>query len=276
MGPLAYKLSAYGAELAYAVKVPPTTRDRAKLVWETLRFHVRNGARSVPDPARRIGVTIRAEGRRFPIVLRPEDGDLAIFYEIFVRDCYRIPEDTVPAASVRTIVDCGGNIGLSALYFAARYPNARIFSVEPNPDNYALLKRNASAEPRITPVQACVTGVGEQQVYIDTVGKGSHFRINSEARGVPVRGMSLDQIREAYGIGQIDLLKMDIEGAEKQVLAHPAFLAQTGAIVAELHPGYELADFARDVAPYGLEARPSPWAKEPGIFIATKTQLNER
>lgn len=271
MGPLAFKLSAYGAELAFAAKAPYTARDRAKLVWETLRFHARNGARVVPDPTRRIGLTLAVEGRRYPIVLRPEDGDLAILYEIYVRDCYHIPAAVLPPGDVRTIVDCGGNIGLSALYLAARYPNARIFSVEPNPDNYALLKRNAAAEPRITPVQACVTGISEQQVYIDTLGRGSHFQINSEARGVPVRGMSLDKIREAYGIGRIDLLKMDIEGAERQVLAHPAFLAHTGMIVAELHPGYELDHFAGDVAPYGFEARPSPWAKEPGIFVATRS-----
>lgn len=270
MGALGHKLALYRAEMAFALTAPSAKRQRAKLIWETLRFHARNGLKAEPDALRRMALNIEAEGRKFPVILRPDDGDLAIFYEIFVREAYRIDPADVPPEDVHTIVDAGANIGLASLYLAARYRKARIISIEPNPDNHALMKRNTAIEPRIVPVHACVTGVRDQPYYIDTAGRGSHFQVHQDARGVPVRGMSLDQIREAYGIGRISLLKMDIEGAEKLVFAHPAFLAHTDAIVIELHPGFDMTDFTLALAPFGLVAKPSPFAQDPGIFIATR------
>ncbi|MEQ1717780.1 MAG: hypothetical protein ABL907_17675 [Hyphomicrobium sp.] len=51
---LANKLALYGAELGFAIRAPATASQKLKLVWETLRFHVRNGLGAAPDPARRM------------------------------------------------------------------------------------------------------------------------------------------------------------------------------------------------------------------------------
>lgn len=264
------KLSLYADELAFAFKAPASFKEKLSLAWETIRFHARNGLKAKPDAARRMGLTISACGKRYPVIIRPDDGDIAILYEIFVRDAYRLAPSDIDPASVRVIVDAGANIGLASIYLACHYPKARIIAIEPNPDNLSLLKRNTAAEPRVTVVQACVTGLAHQQVFIDTAGKGSHFQANTTGRGLPVPGMSLTQLSEAYGLGQIDLLKMDIEGAEKDVFAHPDFLPKVGGIVAELHPGYALSDFAADLAPFGLKVRPSEFARDPNVVIARR------
>ena len=136
---------------------------------------------------------------------------------------------------------------MTALYFVARYPQARIFAIEPNPDNFALHKRNTASEPRITALQACVTPLPRQTVFIETSGPAWGFRTNSAQRGVPVRGVSLAELMDDYGLARIDFLKIDIEGAERDVFAEGEFLTRVSAIVAELHGGYTLAHLNRDL-----------------------------
>ena len=60
--------------------------------------------------------------------------------------------DVAPPENVRVVVDCGANVGITSLFFAAQYRNARIYSIEPDPDNFALLKRNVCQERRIVPI----------------------------------------------------------------------------------------------------------------------------
>ncbi len=81
-------------------------------------------------------------------------------------ESYRIDDDVVDPAAVHTIIDCGANIGITALYFAARYPNARIYSVEPDPSNFAILKQNVASELRITPINAAVVGRNTGPVFL--------------------------------------------------------------------------------------------------------------
>jgi FkbM family methyltransferase len=59
--------------------------------------------------------------------------------------------------NVRVVVDCGANIGITSLFLAARYPRAKILSIEPHPGNFALLKANVETVPRLLPIRACVT-----------------------------------------------------------------------------------------------------------------------
>jgi hypothetical protein len=70
-----------------------------------------------------------------------------------------------------------------------------------------------------------------------------------------VPAITIDELCELNGIEKIDLLKLDIEGAEAQVLENGTFLARTKHIIVELHGDYGLECFRRDIAPYGLLAQ---------------------
>ena len=59
---------------------------------------------------------------------------------------------------MRVIFDGGANVGITALYFAWRYPNARIFCIEPDNQNFELLKRDTAAEPRIVAIRGALVG----------------------------------------------------------------------------------------------------------------------
>ncbi len=53
-------------------------------------------------------------------------------------------------SSPETIVDAGANIGVTSIYFANRYPGAKIFAVEAEASNFAMLVKNTQAYPSIT------------------------------------------------------------------------------------------------------------------------------
>lgn len=267
---LARKLSLYAGEVAFAVRAPASIGERLELMRSTAVFHYRNWRRLAPDPGPRLSVGLAIENYPASVTLRPHDGDLAVLYEVLARRAYQIPAALLPPDGVQVIVDAGANIGLSSLYFAGRYPRATILAIEPNPDNFALLEANTRAEARIRPVQACITAEPGQHVFIKTSGRSSHFKMNTTGQGVRVRGMSLDELRAEQGFERVDLLKMDIEGAEQDIFAEASFLVRVGVVAAELHGRYDLARFNADIAPWGFTAWVNADAGDPKIVLAAR------
>jgi hypothetical protein len=77
-------------------------------------------------------------GIKYPVTLRIGTSEHRVYRDIFQRHEYLLAP-TEP----KTIVDAGANIGLTSVYFANRWPKARIIAIEPEPSNYALLLKNA-------------------------------------------------------------------------------------------------------------------------------------
>lgn len=216
-----------------------------RLLAKTMRHHCANWLRRGRDDGSEFDVAL-ALGSAHPslVTLRAVGGDLTILYEIFAEGAYRVPDELLAPESVRVVVDCGAHIGLTALYLANRYPCARVIAVEPNPTNFQLLERNTRSEPRITPVHACISDRdGSARISTD----GPSWGHTTGGAGVIVEALTLDAIRKRFGIEDVDLLKLDIEGAERAVLA--VGIGNVSVIAAELHEPYTLRQFANDVAP---------------------------
>jgi FkbM family methyltransferase len=179
--------------------------------------------------------------------LRLRTSDLWTFDGIFVRREYDVPlpEDT------RVVVDAGANVGLAALYFAWRFPAARVLALEPDPENFAQLCRNVAEEDRIEPVRAALWG-REGRVRLTDPGGGAWALRTKEVRdgrnggrreaeegggdGGAVRAVTLDTLLRSHDVERVDVLKLDIEGAEREVLAGAsAWMDRVRAVVAELH-----------------------------------------
>src|SRR5262249_12200769 len=141
------RLRTYLEELGYVLRAPRTIRSKLRLLAAAVGFHLNNlvKLRQPSTLATDIGLSIGGINRI--VAIRPCSGDLFILFEVLAFDSYRIPESSIDPLSVHTIVDCGANIGLTALYLASAYPNARILCVEPDPANFALLQRNTRNEP---------------------------------------------------------------------------------------------------------------------------------
>ena len=94
-------------------------------------------------------VAVVPPGVRHPVTLRLKTSDISTYEQVFGNDEYDFSLNNPP----RVIVDGGANIGLASIYFANRYPDAKIIAIEPEASNFSLLQRNVAAYPQITPIQ---------------------------------------------------------------------------------------------------------------------------
>src|SRR6476620_203183 len=74
-----------------------------------------------------------------PLFIRHDSSDLDVFKQIFIDREYRCLDDLT---EVRLVIDCGANVGYSSAYFLSHHPTSRIIAVEPDPENFAMLRRN--------------------------------------------------------------------------------------------------------------------------------------
>jgi FkbM family methyltransferase len=142
--------------------------------------------------------------------------------------------------SPKLIVDAGANIGMASIYFARRYPEAKIFAIEPEASNFAILVKNVRSYPAIIPVQATLWNRdGEIRVTEPDPASGSRgewaFITCEEGTGAKVRAVTMRTLMEEMRIPAIDLAKIDIEGAEEEVFEDTGWLAGLGCLIIELH-----------------------------------------
>lgn len=155
-----------------------------------------------------------------PYTVRINDGPnfFMQYKDIFVNRIYHF--DTESAAP--TILDCGGNIGMSVLYYKQIYPAARITTFEPDPVVYGYLQDNMARHGMddVRLIQAAVCG-REGSLTFHSDGKyasnlaptGAVLEEGWTEREVPC-------VRLAnYLTTTIDFLKINIEGAEWEALA---------------------------------------------------------
>ncbi|KAG5985191.1 hypothetical protein E4U55_000436 [Claviceps digitariae] len=166
-----------------------------------------------------------------------------IYKEIFQDGCYDV--GTLPPDAV--VIDAGANIGLFSIYIKSKYPGARITAFEPAPETAQTLRRNLAlhgVEEDVT-VHECALGsrdCGMTLTYFPNMPGNSTLHggdVNNPARKffeqradhpvarrreeqqqveVAVRRLSAF-LRQMPGLARVDLLKIDVEGAELEVLA---------------------------------------------------------
>jgi FkbM family methyltransferase len=175
-------------------------------------------------------------GLLHPVYLRPHTIDEYTFREIFVMKDYDL-KFKAAAESQPLIIDGGANIGLSSVFFAARFPHAMVESFEPETDNYNLLVKNAEKYPNIRPHKEALWW-RSGYVTIKDKGYGLRSYITEETgTGDQVPAVSLVDFLNANNYRDIYILKMDIEGAEKELLDHDAagWISRVNYLIIELH-----------------------------------------
>lgn len=128
------------------------------------------------------------------------------------------------------IVDGGSNIGMSVLFFKSLYPNARVLAFEPAKRAHELLVRNVEANAlRDVDVRHAALGREKATVpFFEDPDDPATFRMSTRPERIPGTSTSVTQERLSDLLtGEVDLLKLDIEGAEDGVLAD---LVDSGAI----------------------------------------------
>jgi FkbM family methyltransferase len=118
------------------------------------------------------------------------------------------------------VVDIGAHIGTVSIYAAKKWPGVRVYSYEPNKDNFARLQRNIEKmRVRISAHNVAVTGDGrEVALFGDSRDSSGGHSIYGEGSGPLVPSTTLASIFRDNNIERCSLLKVDCEGAEYEVL----------------------------------------------------------
>lgn len=133
------------------------------------------------------------------------------YYEIFFKRYYRF--SPINAAAPR-IIDIGSNIGLSLTFFTQEYPNARITAYEADPTIFSYLKENSTHFPKAELINKAVW-IHNNGIELHSNGADSASILVGKGTTIHVPSISFSEILEKET--EIDMLKMDIEGAENNV-----------------------------------------------------------
>lgn len=169
------------------------------------------------------------------IALRPRGSDFATFREVVDSEIYQIVVKHLP--NVRTVIDLGANIGLASLYFATKYPVCRIFAVEPHPQTFALLRENLRPlieSRRAIVMQAAVWSHNTTVEPTTMTDRYSCFQVQEGDDGC-IPGMTIGELIARWDLPIVDLLKVDIEGAEIELFKDVSWLRMVRAVAIEFH-----------------------------------------
>ena len=203
------------------------------------------------------------------LLVRPGTSDVVVFNDVFHGKEHEWEFSTPP----QVILDAGAYTGLSAAYFAMRYPLARVIALEPDTQNFALLSQNVSSFKNVRTIKGalwCESGT----LVVTNPGQGSWaFRVtepggssmnptsaaSEPSEGSRVQAFTISDIMRECEVERIDLLKLDIEGSEKEVLSNSdSWIQHVSAISIELHdrfkPGCSRA-FFNAVLDFPIELR---------------------
>jgi FkbM family methyltransferase len=141
---------------------------------------------------------------------------LYLFRELFLNGEYYF----ISGTDKPFILDCGSNIGMSVLYFKARFPNAEIIAFEPDADAFACLEENVllNSFKGVSVNNKAVSGKDGTVDFWRAIEKngslGNTMYANSFKRKVTVESAKLSN----YVDRKVDFLKLDVEGAEREVI----------------------------------------------------------
>lgn len=169
------------------------------------------------------------------LIIRRGTSDHYVFRDIFLFGEFKLPVDIDPDF----IIDAGAYTGLSALYYSKTYPNAKIIAVEPESSNFKVLNQNTVDNSNIECIQAGLWSENALLKIADVKKEKWAFTLErvKEGEEYDIRSVTVSKLLEDSDFDRIDILKIDIEGAEKELFSTNSkkWLNKVNIIVLELH-----------------------------------------
>lgn len=197
--------------------------------------------------ARLTKVRLTTSKLEFAIRVGRDQTDIAVLEQVFAGQQYNYAFGCEP----QVVIDAGANVGISTAWFATKFPSARVIAIEPDEENYDLLVRNTSHLSNVEPINAALWRQSERVVIHDRGTGPWGYQVSADPspetrRSVP--SVTVDDIVRRVHPKRIGILKMDIEGAEIEVMNNAVnWIGSVEAVIAELHdrlrPGCSRAFF---------------------------------
>jgi FkbM family methyltransferase len=141
------------------------------------------------------------------------------------------------------IIDCGANVGLSAIWFAKSFPAAEVYAVEPSPESFAVLQRNVRGYPLVRPLLGGIWDRETALAIVDANAEPWMVQVeeapvaHSRSADSSVLAFTMDGIRRmASESDGIFIAKIDIEGAEQSLFrSNTDWVSEVDVLIMEPH-----------------------------------------
>lgn len=241
-------------KLQYQQKYLPIRNEINDLLKDNLTFSRRRNNILIFDPIK----------RHQKYLLRLFTSDKAVFKQVIIGNEYmpiiKLIEEKTTNQSIRFIVDAGSNIGLTSIYFKGLFPSAIVISIEPEESNYLHQLQNIKINKLYNNVivlkKALWINNTDNLVICNDFRDGRNWsksvKISDENKMNHVQSITLSDIINIYSKDKIiDLLKIDIEGTEKELFQSKEFIQTISKSVRflclEIHDEFNIRDQIRNV-----------------------------
>jgi FkbM family methyltransferase len=184
--------------------------------------------KSSPIPRSLVSISFR--NLQYPFFIRQGTIDVTTVINNVIREEYGKFQ---PASEPQWMIDAGAYIGDTTAYFLSRFPYLKVIALEPHIKNYEIACKN-------------LTPYGERVVLLNkglwsrdqkaTFG-GAYSGASIRDKGWEINCISLPTILDQFSIPRINILKMDIEGAEEAIFSSSpeGWLDRIDLLIIELH-----------------------------------------
>jgi FkbM family methyltransferase len=183
-------------------------------------------------------INVSLPGLKYSFKIRKYTSDILVFNQIFLEDMYDLPICKKP----KLIIDGGAYVGFSTIFFANKYPEAKIIAVEPNVSNFALLKENTL---RYHNIELINSALWNKNSWVNVINADhglwrSMVEEASHDQKKLFESVTIGNLLRTSGHKRIDILKLDVEGSEKSIFfeGYEEWLDKVGVIIIELHDRY--------------------------------------
>jgi FkbM family methyltransferase len=179
-------------------------------------------------------ISIKLFGETIDLLLRSSTTDMSVFNQIFIQRDYDIKFPFIPS----NILDAGANIGLSSIFFSKKFPSSKVFSFEPDKENFEMLQINTKNEKNIF----CFNNAIWNEKGFLKITNNIYNKDAITVSNIPddtlceVYAYSVDDIIEINNISEFEIVKMDIEGSEAFVFStNTNWLKHVRVLIIEVH-----------------------------------------
>ncbi|MEO6133548.1 MAG: FkbM family methyltransferase [Ginsengibacter sp.] len=183
------------------------------------------------------------------IYSRIYSSDSKVFDLVMLDEEYKAATDIFLLNNIplNNCMDLGSNIGLTSLFVKKLFPDCKVVALEPDENNFLMIQKNVEAN-HLTNVHLVKGGVGKRDCFlVDDGGIRNRmewsysFKEVEEPTGIV--SYSINTLMKNFSFDEIDFLKIDVEGAEKEIFSDEAdmsFLQKVKVMALEIHDEFNI------------------------------------
>ncbi len=239
--PIRRKILAY-----YLHRISFTKAVNSQIIWTSFYYYTLRHPVQVVETSDSYKVSFYYNKKPLIVNLRKGDSsDVFVFFQVFIRDEYLPLFEKVSNLEIgpRYVIDAGANIGFFSLALSCHFPALKILAIEPDPDNYRMMNLNLEANGLIASSVSfrAALWVRRQKLFLQKKNSKEWSYAVSETKngdGEECEATTIDDITQMEDFSKIDILKIDIEGAESALFQDLKFLnnlSRTLVLAIEIH-----------------------------------------